>query len=184
MSTTGESSDIRRILEQERRNARSAGITESPKPMRRLDALNNPFANLPIPEAALPRSPSPSVGTAYSGAAQPQPTVMPGPMPTPLTAQQPQQPGMPQQPGISQPSNGPVLGSTSAPAVGSGFSPAVSGAPSSNFAAAQPQTSVAQPYEFLRRQEAERRQQQWNNNRPTVQDLRTNIPDPSKARLF
>lgn len=164
--------DMSVILEQERRAARMenrpAVASNSPKPFRRMDALSNPFANLPIPESALPAPRPPMAAAATPSTAGITPTtqpMMPAGQPTPAGGLNPQYPAL----GGAAASAAPAMGPSG---------------PSGPSTAAAPQSALVQPYDLLRQQEAQRRQQQWNRNRPTVQDLRTPVPDPTQARLF
>jgi hypothetical protein len=167
--TTTSLTDSESVLARERAQARLAGVDGRERPVSQAyDILANPFANLPVPEASLPsaRTPAPAAGySAYS-------------MSDPTANNLLNNPGTPAVPGFNPGGNA----TTPAPAPGSntyapGVSLAESGAPA-------PQQAIEQPYEYLRVQEQQRRQQELNSNRPRIQDLRNPVPDPTRARLF
>lgn len=163
--TTGEKNTPSTFLQRERAQARQAGFKETQGFGQTQDALANPFANLPIPEDALPQ-------------AQPR---FSQPPPTGVSATY--------MPSAGNPAVQNTLSGTMASAAGPGNpSPATGAAPAvttieSNPAA--PRFAVEQPYTILREQELVRQlQQQKNNSRPKVQDLRSLVRDPNEARLF
>lgn len=157
-----ESNSASSLLQQERDNARKAGFKESRGNPASLDALANPFANLPIPEDALPRSQPLTVQAA--GNAMP-------PAGNPMLQNNP-----------------PAMSGNMSSAAGPGnptpgnLPPA---APTLDAGPSAPRFAVEQPYTILREQELVRQlQQQTNNNRPKAQDLRSLVRDPNEARLF
>lgn len=164
-----EKNNANSILQKERAAARKAGFVQRGQTPTG-DPLANPFANLPIPEDALPQAKPPTVPTISSpamatantppSAGNPSLGVMSGNIPSAAGAGNPGNPanaGNLQNPGALGP-NGPTSGA--------------------------PRMAVEQPYAILREQELVNRQKQINSNRPRVQDLRSTVPDPNEARLF
>jgi len=157
-----ESNTVSTVLQQERANARKAGFKESRGIPTSLDVLANPFANLPIPEDALPqKQPQPAMASAT---------------------------GMPPAGNSMVPNNVPAMSGNMNSAAGPGnptsgnMAPAVTPLDAGPSA---PRFAVEQPYTILREQELVRQlQQQNNNNRPKAQELRSLVRDPNEARLF
>lgn len=160
-----ESNPLSAVLQQERTNARNAGFKESRGNPASLDVLANPFANLPIPEDALPQTQPRTVQAPATGMPPAGSPMLPNLAPTAPTMSG----NMVSAAGPGNPTNGNL-----SPAV----VPLDAGAPAPRFA-------VEQPYTILREQELVRQlQQQTNNNRPKVQELRSLVRDPNEARLF
>lgn len=121
------------------------------------DPLANPFGNLPIPEGVLPRS------NRLEGASSINDPMLQNAWTNPGSSA----PVFNANPAISFPGMGSqalILNDIGAP-----------GAPGA---------AIAQPYDYLRAQEEQRRRQQFNSNRPQLRDLRSPVPSPSEARLF
>jgi|GEM_PF-2980874 len=158
----GENNPNSSVLQQERANARKAGFKEARGASPAQDVLSNPFANLPIPEDALPQAQPRSTQISATG--------MP-PAGNPMVQNIPSNMSgnMASAAGPGNPTPG-----TLPPAV-----TAIDAGP------AAPRFAVEQPYTILREQELVRQLQQQNNNsRPKVQELRSLVRDPNEARLF
>jgi len=165
MSIPSENNITTSILQKERAEARKAGFLP-PGTVPTRDPLANPFANLPIAEAALPQpnprnSMMPSSGPSMTNSAMTSNNgnlaLMSGNMPSAT--------------GLG---NGPESANTGAPNAYVATNPGPSA----------PVVAVEQPYTILREQELISRQQKLNSNRPRAQDLRSTVPDPNDARLF
>lgn len=146
------SSDASAILARERilatQQQTAAAASPSYQPMQ--DPLVNPFANLPIPEGALPAPRRSDPMLQFNN------------------------------------TNNPLASST---AFSSASNPVAPPSPNSGLIMTPdngaPSATIQQPYDYLRAQEEQRRRQmQQPGNRPTVQNLRSPIPDPAEARLF
>jgi hypothetical protein len=165
MSVPSENNISNSILQKERAEARKAGFIP-PGTAPTLDPLANPFANLPIAEAALPQP-------------NPRNSMMPATTPTVTNSAMTSNNGnlammsgnMPSAAGLGK---GPDSGNPGAPAAYVANNPGPSA----------PVVAVEQPYTILREQELITRQQKLNSNRPRAQDLRSTVPDPNDARLF
>ncbi|MDX6765359.1 MAG: hypothetical protein SFU85_01065 [Candidatus Methylacidiphilales bacterium] len=168
------------ILQDERAAAKQAGFRENTAKrtgkkngLAALDALNNPFSNLPIPEDALPQNPN----SLSASSARNDPFQAPAaPNINPMMAQEKTNAFQPSVTAGASPSTG-TAGTMATPTTPGAIAIAPAGP-------AAPKVAVEQPYTILREQELIRRQQQSTSNRPKVQDLRSPIPDPSEARLF